>query len=296
MPRNISFALTTDQIRNQTKTVTRRKGWKFLKPGQTLNACVKCMGLKPGEKIERICQIRVVKVSFEYLSAMNHSAYGDHEAAREGFPELTGKHTYLFEIIYPENRIVVDHGDTEELVLLAAIETATGNEIPLADVGLLFPRAVRYDGIKDLNKLLSWEDDKTLEGFVVRFQSGQRVKIKFNEYKRLHKLLTGVSARAVWDVISSGGDVSELIEAVPDEFYAWVRETENDLRCEFAKIESTVRSQMVFSGSRRELAEKFKKSRYPSIMFSILDGKDFQSQIWRMVRPSGRVFRAESTE
>lgn len=62
MARNISFALTTEQFRNRTKTVTRRAGWKFLKAGDILNGCVKCMGLRPGEKIERLGQIRVVDV------------------------------------------------------------------------------------------------------------------------------------------------------------------------------------------------------------------------------------------
>lgn len=90
MPRNISFALTTDQIRNRTKTVTRRKGWEWLKPGTILNACVKCMGLKPGEKIERICQIRVTKVNREPLATMCQMHYGDTEATKEGFPRMTG--------------------------------------------------------------------------------------------------------------------------------------------------------------------------------------------------------------
>jgi len=36
MPRNISFALTTQQVRNRTKTVTRRAGWLFLKAGDIL--------------------------------------------------------------------------------------------------------------------------------------------------------------------------------------------------------------------------------------------------------------------
>jgi len=49
--RNMSFFLTTDQIRNKTKTVTRRDGWLFLKPGDIVQACVKCQGLKKGEKI-----------------------------------------------------------------------------------------------------------------------------------------------------------------------------------------------------------------------------------------------------
>lgn len=88
MPRNISFSLTTEQIRNRTKTVTRRLGWKTLRPGEILNACVKCMGLRSGEKIEKICQIRVVSVRLEELGDMR--AEGSHtEAAKEGFPHLT---------------------------------------------------------------------------------------------------------------------------------------------------------------------------------------------------------------
>ena len=87
MPRNISFTLTTDQIRNRTKTVTRRKGWKFLKPGTVVNACRKCMGLKPGEKIEKICQIRVVDVRIEPLIAIVDE--GQAGADREGFPLMS---------------------------------------------------------------------------------------------------------------------------------------------------------------------------------------------------------------
>lgn len=89
--RNISFMLTTEQIRNKTKTVTRRTGWKTLKPGTVLNACFKCMGLKKGEKVEKICQIRVTDVRRESLSKMClDQTYGDQEASLEGFPDKTG--------------------------------------------------------------------------------------------------------------------------------------------------------------------------------------------------------------
>lgn len=83
--RNMSFSLTTEQIRNRTKTVTRRRGWKFLKPGDLLNACVKCMGLKPGEQVEKLAVIRVVMVTHEELQVCT-----DSDAAREGFPQMTG--------------------------------------------------------------------------------------------------------------------------------------------------------------------------------------------------------------
>ena len=82
MPRNMSFMLTTDQIRNRTKTVTRRLGWWFLKPGDILNACEKCQGLKKGEKIVKICQIRVVSTRQEELWFISRA-----DVVKEGFPD-----------------------------------------------------------------------------------------------------------------------------------------------------------------------------------------------------------------
>jgi hypothetical protein len=91
MARNISFALTTDQFLNRSKSVTRRKGWKFLKAGDTLNACVKVMGFRPGETIERLGQIRVADVREEPLRLLiDDPDYGQAEATREGFPQMTG--------------------------------------------------------------------------------------------------------------------------------------------------------------------------------------------------------------
>jgi hypothetical protein len=84
MPRNMSFSLTTGQIRNRTKTVTRRNGWWFLKSGDIVNAVEKAMGLKKGEKIKRICQIRIVSAWTEPLNAIT----GD-DVKKEGFPHWT---------------------------------------------------------------------------------------------------------------------------------------------------------------------------------------------------------------
>jgi len=81
MPRNMSFALTTDQMRRREKTVTRRFGWRFLKPGDVVNAVEKAMGLKKGEKINRICQIRIVSTREEPLNAITKE-----DCIREGFP------------------------------------------------------------------------------------------------------------------------------------------------------------------------------------------------------------------
>lgn len=82
--RNMSFALTTEQIRARTKTVTRRLGWRDLKPGNQVQAVVKCMGLKPGEKVHRLCVIEIVSVRREPLNAITRL-----DVRREGFPHMT---------------------------------------------------------------------------------------------------------------------------------------------------------------------------------------------------------------
>jgi hypothetical protein len=89
--RNISFSLTEEQFLDDTKDVTRRLGWKFLKPGQRLMGCRKCMGLKSGESIVRLGEIEVVSVRRELLGAMQiDPSYGRKEAIREGFPKMSG--------------------------------------------------------------------------------------------------------------------------------------------------------------------------------------------------------------
>lgn len=91
--RNISFAMTTEQVRQRTKTVTRRMGWANLKQGELLSAVVKSQGLKKGEKVERLATIRVKDARRELLDRLTADLdYGFAETAREGFPESDERH------------------------------------------------------------------------------------------------------------------------------------------------------------------------------------------------------------
>lgn len=87
--RNISFALTTSQIMEGTKDVTRRLGWLFAKEGDLLRPVKKCMGLRPGEKLDVLRDpIRVISVRREPLRSMTDDLdYGFAECVREGFGE-----------------------------------------------------------------------------------------------------------------------------------------------------------------------------------------------------------------
>jgi len=84
MPRNMSVTLTMKQVQNRTKTVTRRTGWRFLKPGERLWLVEKAMGLKKGQKVNRLALVEVVSVRRERLNEIT-----DGDVAREGFPRMS---------------------------------------------------------------------------------------------------------------------------------------------------------------------------------------------------------------
>lgn len=78
----MSFAMTTEQFRNKTKTVTRRFGWRFLKAGDVVCGVEKAMGLKRGEKIKRLGMIKIISIRDEPLNAITKS-----DCVAEGFPD-----------------------------------------------------------------------------------------------------------------------------------------------------------------------------------------------------------------
>ena len=84
MPRNMSFMLTKEQVYNQTKTVTRRLGWHFLKSGDEIWACEKCQGLTKGEKITKISPLKIISTSLIHLWNIVKI-----DCKKEGFPDLS---------------------------------------------------------------------------------------------------------------------------------------------------------------------------------------------------------------
>lgn len=210
------------------------------------------------------------------------------------------EYTYLFEIILPENRIVVDYGSMEDIVLLSVIVTNSGVELPYEQVKRIadskgVPVVKQYVGVNELSELTKTPTENA-EGYVVRFQSGLRVKIKFDEYVRLHRILTNVNAKAIWDMLRTGKSIGELIERVPDEFYQWVKNTERNLQQSYDVLvkEATSVFEGIYSLSRREFADRATKTKYRSILFAMLDGKDYSQIIWKMLKPKAdKPFRIE---
>ena len=200
------------------------------------------------------------------------------------FEKLDKTKTYLFEIIYPENRIVVDYNNKEDLVLLALIDTKTGLDVELPrDLG--FTLVKKHDGILDF-KALKNNNLGNFEGYVVKFKSGLRLKIKLEEYVRLHKIITNLSSLDIWRSLAEGGSFDEFLENVPDEFFDWVKTQKDELEKAYKAIEDTCKANFKIIEDRKLAAEYYKTQKYPMILFKMLDGKKYDYIIWNLIKPS----------
>jgi len=215
-------------------------------------------------------------------------------------PELT----YLFEIIVPQNRIVVDYGTLEQLVLLTVIETATGRELSYEEVvqegwACGFPVVTKYNFNYTLDELKSLQLSNA-EGFVLRYRNGLRVKSKMAEYLRLHRVLTNVSAKSIWEILKSDDLLDPILDRVPDEFYAWVQATAQGLKEQYlAKERIALQAYDAVKGlpTRKEQALQLAESpETRAVVFRMLDKRPYDDIIWKYVEPKAdKPFRGDES-
>ena len=217
--------------------------------------------------------------------------------------------TYLCEIIYPENRIVIDYGEEKITFLGASVPDMEFNWSPTKAI-------FKTSGIKEEDVVWSAMDvlsegtfkkyqdlnEPGKEGFVIRFYpSNYRVKIKFEDYVRLHKIMTNLSTRNIWEKLSNGEDIMESLIDVPDEFHAKIRVYVDELNSQFSTLEREYK--WIFNILMRSLTEVYnvpkekqrsvfaqyaKNYKYPAILFKMLDGRDYTKIIWDLLYPEYR--------
>lgn len=178
-------------------------------------------------------------------------------------------------------------------MLLAIVDNETGEERDINSWH--FPKPKVYKEIKTFQDLGLF-DEPNSEGLVLKFKDGYRIKFKTEEYKRLHRLITGVSERTVWEALKDG-KLDELLEGTPDEFYDFVTEVQDKLLKEYALIEVDAElyfNQLPVNADRKTfaLAAQACVFRHTGILFYMLDGRDYSQQIWKLVKPNvERVFK-----
>lgn len=198
--------------------------------------------------------------------------------------------TYLFEIVYPENRIVVDYGDQEELVLLAARNIETGEYMPyfpdLFEVaqtyGFELPAYYQFNNINELIDLTNKSLAEWGEGVVAEFSDGTRWKFKTDEYVSLHRIITSITPKNVLKMLTSSGFEFDsrwldLPQVYLDEIERIAFEIEDLLAALTDYVDKAWHElgNITTSGRKHQAGWIFEW--YPdisSILFLMLDGKD----------------------
>ena len=221
-------------------------------------------------------------------------------------------YTPVFEGISPNFRIVVDYEKSEELVLLALVKNETGEEahrlctVQCADMNGL--RAPNIYGFKWQEAAEKSNDEtvKNFEGYVLVWRrpgtTPFRLKVKYADYLRLHRMVSTVSPKAIYNCLA-GGKRDDLVEWTTDSLPGfnrfvtkWVRALEyryNELSLKANGIFHTCQQVMKVLHEedfplRKEWAEMFlreENKEVSTVLFAKLDGKDEKRVIWKMVKP-----------
>ena len=232
--------------------------------------------------------------SFESDQAIHATEVFRRKYANVAFPQ---GYTMLFEIIYPENRIVLDYGDMDDLVLLGSVCIADGLT---TGPHYLFPSwtgpcAEEFD-YNSLEDALNAPMRKNAEGFVVHFlNTDERIKIKQADYVALHKIISGLNERVVWEHISNGNELEMLLDGLPDEFHVWVREVAGRLK---ATVEASAREvESAYSAILATLPEDYTQKDFAMIakehtrkseLFARHVGKSYWDKLWKDIYPEAK--------
>lgn len=206
--------------------------------------------------------------------------------------------TDLFEIIYPENRIVLDYGSLEGLMYLGSVNIEDGSDYWN---GLLMD----LYGIPKNHWMLSGEFESVIqqidlhrpnaEGVVIlNDNTGERLKLKQEDYIELHKVMTGLNEKQLWQWGCDGKTYDEIMSSIPEELHSWA---EPILRVMFQRVDDRwdtleaiwEEATPWLKENRKAFAEWSQKWTpfYQSCLFLMLDRRDDRvaELIWKAVKP-----------
>lgn len=165
----------------------------------------------------------------------------------------------IFEIVYPQNRIVLDYDGQEALLPLGSVDLKSG--------------LIWRDGIQTtLGDVLGWDIPEDQEGYVVdilgdRLQPIAHVKLKGEWYVRMHSAIFGLTEKKVWESLKLGEDqFDDFVASLPDETHEWVKKVSGRMMVEFLDLHSKVHEAIdlikseSFFENRKEVALHIQKN------------------------------------
>lgn len=216
--------------------------------------------------------------------------------------------TPLWEIIYPENRIVLDYGQSRYLALIEGIDIATGktyNPDGMLEDGIWSSwngAAVNLVWYHTLGEALTALPRENAEGYVVRYlDTDERVKIKQQDYIEKHKMVFHLSEKSVWESLRDDR-FHEYKAGMPDEFHEWMDSAASPFSRKFQDHVSLLEETRfipeiddLFEDGSREARKKLAELTQSAprwvqkCLWCMWDGMDYTSYIYKQFEPKGQT-------
>jgi RNA ligase len=204
---------------------------------------------------------------------------------------LAPQWTLIFEIIYPDNRVIVDYGAREDLVLLAARDRFTGDYMAFfpdlyelaARYGFSLPKVYTFNHVFDI-LATTGALDANQEGYVVEFSDGSRYKFKGDAYRALQRMVSNLTFKNILRAVESG-TVAALLGAIPDEFLGETRAQIAEIEATTARMKAEV--ERVFADAPLESRKVFAlwvnahHCQLAPLLFARYDGKPLEPIIYK---------------
>jgi RNA ligase len=218
--------------------------------------------------------------AFTSREALQGTKYLQQLAQVDSIPE---SFTCLFEVICQHHRRVSSY-DFEGLALLAVIDRRTGAELSWSEVqtwadrlGCRTPAAYPFGTLAEVLQSRSKLPAK-MEGYVIRFASGLRVKAKGDAYLELQKRAAQLSEERILQELARG-EIEPFLQQVPEEFRADVQSMISELKGRALALETQIRTsfQTAPNENNRKAFAAWVQSNVPSdrrsAFFQLYDGK-----------------------
>ena len=200
--------------------------------------------------------------------------------------------TYLFEIIYPEDKHCIVYGpEVDDIFLLAIIDTETGLETDSIDnYRDVLSVTKHYDGIRDWKNIRNEFDGENREGFVIRFSNGFRMKLKYEQYFKIHFLRSMLSKKYILECMMDKKikDIEENISQLDEENQIYYRKMMKEIQDRYNEIEKEfllIYRERGILESPKEYAEwVLKQKGWSSMIFQKEKGADYSQIIWKIIK------------
>ena len=121
---------------------------------------------------------------------------------------------------------------------------------------------------------------------MLRFENDFRLKLKYEDYFRLHRLRTYLTKKHIFEFIETGrqNELNEMKEQFDEEIRISIDKIVDEFHSRYLDILLEAKAEYKEFDTDKEAAEYFKTCKWQSILFALSKGKSVSPIIWKQIK------------